>query len=93
MMDRTVRRFAQRLAHRGAWMVAMLALLVALALSACGRGAATDAIQPPTPTATLPPTEQILQTDTDLDAIVTALDSASSDASIDESAKDNIVVP
>ncbi len=93
MVIRMVRTFAQRLARRGAWVVAILALLVVLALSACGRGAATNAVQPPTPTATLPPTEQVLQTDADLDAIIAALDSASIDASIDESAKDNVIVP
>ena len=88
-----VRSYAHSLAHRGVWVVAIVALLVVLALSACGRGAATNTVQEPTPTATLPPTDQVIQTDTDLDAIVAALDSASIDASIDESAKDNPVQP
>jgi hypothetical protein len=88
-----VRSYAHSLAHRGAWVVAIVALLVVLALSACGRGTATNTVQAPTPTATLPPTDQVIQTDTNLDAIVAALDSASIDASIDESAKDNVIVP
>jgi hypothetical protein len=87
-----VRSFAHKLARRGAWVVAIVALLVVLALSACGRGATTQTVQDPTPTATLPPTEQVLQTDTALDTFVAALDSASLDASIDESAKDNVAL-
>jgi hypothetical protein len=87
------RSFAPMLARRGAWVVAIMALLVVMALSACGRGSAPQTLQGPTATATLPPTQQVLQTDSDLDAIIAAIDSAGLDANIDDSAKDNIVVP
>jgi len=88
-----VRSFAYSLARRSAWVVAIVALLVVLALSACGRGAGPTTVHAPSPTPTLPPTEQVLQADTDLDAIMAALDSASTDASLDDSAKDNVLVP
>jgi hypothetical protein len=81
------------LARRGAWVLAIVALLVVLALSACGRGGTTQTIQEATATPTLPPVEQVVQTDSSFDAVLAALDSASVDASIDESAKDNIAVP
>ncbi len=87
----TLRRIGRSLARRGVWVVAITALLVALTLSACGRGATSGTVQAPTPT--LPPVEQVVQTDTSLDAIVAAIDSASIDANLDESAKDNITVP
>ncbi len=80
-------------ARRGAWALAILALLVVLALSACGRGVTSPTADGATPTATLPPVEQIAQTDASFDAVLAALDSASVDASLDQSAKDNILVP
>jgi hypothetical protein len=83
----------QGLARRGAWVATIVALLVVLALSACSRGTSTQTVQIPTPTPTLPPTAQVIQTDADLDAIITALDSASVDAGLDDSAKDNVTVP
>lgn len=87
------RDFGRSLARRGAWVMAIAALLVVLALSACGQGVTSDTAQAPTSTPTLPPVQQVVQTDTDFDAVVAALDSASIDANIDESAKDNISVP
>jgi hypothetical protein len=95
------RSFAAKVTQRGAWLIVMLALVVVLALSACaGRGAAGGAPGSGNPGGT----EQvgggttvavgaIAQTDSDLDAIVAALDSANIDANIDESGKDTPVQP
>lgn len=88
-----VTALGRSLARRGAWVVAILALLAVLALSACSHGASTPIVQEATPTATLPPVEQVTQTDASFDAVLSALDAASVDANLDESAKDSVTVP
>ncbi len=95
--------YTRALTHRGAWLIVALALVAVLALSACGRGGGqpggqggsggTGGTGQTTTQTTDAAINNVAQADTDLDAIVAALDSANIDASIDESAKDNPVQP
>lgn len=97
------RTYTSRLARRGAWLIVMLALVVVLALSACSRGGATGTLgsqgnQGTTgtgqvSTGTTATVDDIAQTDSDLDAIVAALDSANLDAGLDQSGQDTPVQP
>jgi len=88
-----VRSLTRTLSRRGAALAAILLLLFVLVLAACGRGNADTGSNLPTATPTLPPTDQVIQLDAQIDDIFTAMDSASKDAALDESAKDTVVVP
>jgi hypothetical protein len=94
--------YARILTRRGAWLTVTLALIVVLALSACARGGAggqpggqggTGGTGQATAQTADAAVNNLAQTDADLDAIIAVLDSASLDASIDESAKDNPTQP
>jgi len=95
--------YPRMLTRRVAWLIVALALIAVLALSACGRGGAqpgghggpggTGGTGQTTAQTTDAAINDVAQADADLDAIIAALDSASLDASFDESAKDNPVQP
>jgi ABC-type glycerol-3-phosphate transport system substrate-binding protein len=93
----TLKSIGRTMTRRTVWLVMALALVLALALSACGgrgglggnRGGANGGDQGSQSTSVT----QVTQTDDDLNAIMSALDGANQDMSIDESGQDSEIVP
>jgi ABC-type glycerol-3-phosphate transport system substrate-binding protein len=93
----TLKSIGRTMTRRTVWLVMVLALVLTLALSACGgrgglggnRGGANSGDQGNQSTNVT----QVTQTDDDLNAIMSALDSANQDMSIDDSGQDSEIVP
>ena len=93
----TLKSIGRTMTRRTVWLVMVLALVLTLALSACGgrgglggnRGGANSGDQGSQSTNVT----QVTQTDDDLNAIMSALDSANQDMSIDDSGQDSEIVP
>ena len=93
----TLKSIGRTMTRRTVWLVMALALVLTLALSACGgrgglggnRGGANGGDQGSQSTSVT----QVTQTDDDLNAIMSALDGANQDMSIDESGQDSEIVP
>jgi hypothetical protein len=93
-----VKTLVRKLTRRGAWLVAILALVLVLVLAACGRGGnggsggygGTDSTGGTSQVQTSSSsTDAVIQSDNDLDDIMATLDSANIDANIDLSSQDN----
>jgi hypothetical protein len=98
----SVTRQANALARRGAWLIVVLALLAVLALSACGRGGvgrqgggqgSTGGTGQTTQQTSSAAVNDLIQADAGMDVLMSAMDSASLDANLDESSKDNPMQP
>ena len=98
----TLKSIGRTMTRRTVWLVMVLALVLTLALSACGgRGGlagnrgnsnSNSGDQGNTGSQSTSVT-QVTQTDDDLNAIMSALDSANQDMSIDDSSQDSEIVP
>jgi hypothetical protein len=93
----TLQSIGRTMTRRTVWLVMVLALVLTLALSACGgrgglggnRGGANSGDQGSQSASVT----QVTQADDDLNAIMSALDSANQDMSIDDSEQDSEIVP
>jgi hypothetical protein len=98
----TLKSIGRTMTHRTLWLMMALALVLVLALSACGgrgglggnRGGAagSNGDQGNTGSQSASVT-QVTQGDNDLNAIMSALDSANQDMSIDDPGQDSEIVP
>jgi hypothetical protein len=100
----TLKSIGRTMNRRTVWLIMVLALVLSLALSACGgrgglggnRGGNSSSTgsgdQGNTGSQSASVT-QVTQTDDDLNAIMSALDSANQDLNIDDSGQDNVIVP
>jgi hypothetical protein len=96
----TLKSIGRTMTRRMVWLVMVLALVLVLALSACGgrgglagnRGNSNSGDQGNTGSQSASVT-QVTQTDDDLNAIMSALDSANQDLNIDDSGQDSEIVP
>jgi hypothetical protein len=96
----TLKSIGRTMTRRTVWLVMVLALVLTLALSACGsrgglagdRGNSNSGDQGNTGSQSTSVT-QVTQTDDDLNAIMSALDSANQDMNIDDSGQDSEIVP
>jgi hypothetical protein len=98
----TLKSIGRTMTRRTVWLVMVLALVLVLALSACGgrgglggnRGNSNsnsgDQGSAGSQSASV---TQVTQTDDDLNALMSALDSANQDMNIDDSGQDNEIVP
>ena len=96
----TLKTMGRMMTRRAVWLVLVLALVLTLALSACGgrgglgnRGNGGDSGSNAGSGGSSASAAQVAQSDDDLTAIMSALDSANQDMSIDESSQDTEVVP
>jgi uncharacterized protein YdeI (BOF family) len=96
----TLKSIGRRMTRRTVWLVLVLALVLTLALSACGgrgglagnKGGSNGGDQGNTGSQSTSVT-QVTQADDDLNAIMSALDNANQDMSIDESGQDSEILP
>jgi hypothetical protein len=100
----TLKLLGRTMARRTVWLVMVLALVLTLALSACGgRGGlggnrngntgSTDSGDQRNTGGQSASVTQVTQTDDNLNAIMSALDSANQDLNLDDSGQDNETVP
>ena len=96
----TLKSIGRTMTRRTVWLVMVLALVLTLALSACGgrgglagnRDNSNSGDQGNTGSQSTSVT-QMTQTDDNLNAIMSALDSANQDMNIDDSGQDSEIVP
>jgi hypothetical protein len=96
----TLKSIGRTMTRRTVWLVMVLTLVLVLALSACGGrgglggigGGSNGGDQGNTGSQSTSVT-QVTQTDDDLNAIMSTLDNANQDMSIDESGLDSEIVP
>jgi len=92
----TLKSIGRTMTRRTVWLMMALALVLALALSACGgrgglgAGGNRDGNTGSSGSASV---TQVTQSDDDLNAVMSALDSANQDMTIDDSGQDNEIVP
>jgi hypothetical protein len=93
----TLKSFGRTMTRRMVWLVMVLALVLVLALSACGgrgagnRGGAAGSASSGDQGNTSG--QSVTQADDDLNAIMSTLDSANQDMTIDDSGQDSEIVP
>jgi ABC-type glycerol-3-phosphate transport system substrate-binding protein len=96
----TLKSIGRTMTRRTVWLVMVLALVLTLALSACGgrgglggnRGGSSGSNSGDQGSQSTNVT-QVTQADDDLNAIMSALDGANQDMSIDESGQDSEILP
>ena len=96
----TLKSIGRTMTRRTVWLVMVLALVLTLALSACGgrgglggnRGGNSGSDSGDQGSQSTNVT-QVTQADDDLNAIMSALDNANQDMSIDESGQDSEILP